>query len=367
MRALQAENPAVVYSSGGVGDHLLALPALRALASLFPDRLKLVCVPGTKRMLFSELRLREIYEVETFDKFGKGIVMNLVERVHSRSSEEAHERAESGADAVIAAADPWDPWTFDVKAVAQLLSPCDLLISLTPWHSPAADVLLHALRPEHSIGFSPLFETSLPPGFHAHAADVHFAVPQCLFPALRVEEFVGHPIAAATYYQRAQQIRRLLPASVRVLGVHTQTKAEKMWCVEGFVRVIDAFLESHSDFVALVVSYQSQRLDTGTHGGRVLHCHSLDLGTALALVGGVDLFLGVDSCMLHAADLGFVPGVGIFGPTNSDTWGFRFAAHKHLATLGTTTESVVEDAVKALNSLLTKPSDIQSTRPRREN
>jgi hypothetical protein len=34
--------------------------------------------------------------------------------------------------------------------------------------------------------------------------------------------------------------------------------------------------------------------------------------------------------MLHAADLARVPGVGLFGPTRSATWGFRFGPHRHL-------------------------------------
>jgi ADP-heptose:LPS heptosyltransferase len=36
-----------------------------------------------------------------------------------------------------------------------------------------------------------------------------------------------------------------------------------------------------------------------------------------------DLFLGVDSLFLHAADLFRVPSVGLFGPTACEEWGFR--------------------------------------------
>ncbi|WP_025736064.1 glycosyltransferase family 9 protein [Mycobacterium genavense] len=50
----------------------------------------------------------------------------------------------------------------------------------------------------------------------------------------------------------------------------------------------------------------------------------------MSMVANADLFLGIDSCMLHAADLARVPGVGLFGPTRSATWGFRFGPHRHI-------------------------------------
>jgi ADP-heptose:LPS heptosyltransferase len=34
--------------------------------------------------------------------------------------------------------------------------------------------------------------------------------------------------------------------------------------------------------------------------------------------------------MLHAADLHRIPSVGIFGPTDPQKWGVRFASHEHI-------------------------------------
>lgn len=51
---------------------------------------------------------------------------------------------------------------------------------------------------------------------------------------------------------------------------------------------------------------------------RLVRVERLRLGVALALVSLSDLFLGVDSCMLHMADLCRVPGVGLFGPDSSE-------------------------------------------------
>jgi ADP-heptose:LPS heptosyltransferase len=49
------------------------------------------------------------------------------------------------------------------------------------------------------------------------------------------------------------------------------------------------------------------------------------LELAMRLVGYSDLFLGIDSCFLHAADLYRIAGVALFGPTRPSLWGFRFS------------------------------------------
>jgi hypothetical protein len=49
--------------------------------------------------------------------------------------------------------------------------------------------------------------------------------------------------------------------------------------------------------------------------------------------------------MLHAADLFRVPGVGIFGPTDPQKWGFRFSTHKHITSdsiMSITSEEVID-------------------------
>jgi ADP-heptose:LPS heptosyltransferase len=69
------------------------------------------------------------------------------------------------------------------------------------------------------------------------------------------------------------------------------------------------------------------------------------------LVADADLFLGVDSSMLHAADLARVPGMGIFGPTSAATWGFRFAAHRHVDR-STMADITVEEVLDAMEDLV---------------
>lgn len=94
-----------------------------------------------------------------------------------------------------------------------------------------------------------------------------------------------------------------------------------------FSTVLDLFLTRHPEYVAVVVGAQDLGLGTGRNSDRIFTRFQLPQLTALALMGEADLFLGVDSCMLHAADLYGIAGVSLFGPTTPRQWGFRFSRH----------------------------------------
>ncbi len=73
--------------------------------------------------------------------------------------------------------------------------------------------------------------------------------------------------------------------------------------------------------------------------------------------------MGIDSCMLHAADLARVPGVGLYSPTQPAIWGFRFAPHRHVYG-GTMADISVDDVFSAMESLV---GELAGTPPRLRN
>lgn len=311
---LTAEHP-VAFFVNGYGDHLLTLPALRALARLFAGRLTLICMPGARHTFFAELPLRAVYAPLMHKEAGTR--------------------------------------TFDAAAVARSVQPCDLLLSLHPWHSSAVDRLLERLAPEHSIGFTSAFQTIVYWQDDRHAVDLAFQIPQWLVPSLQLSDFAGPPVFPREAQEWAAKLRRLAAAPRRILAVHADTLPEKMWPAERLVRVLDAFLERHPEFLAFVVGSYDQGLNRGRHGRRVVPFYGVPLAHSLALVGQADLFLGVDSCMLHAADFYRIPGVGLFAPppdaegySSVAGFGFRFARHRHVCGDGRM-ESIPEAAVLA--------------------
>jgi len=292
--------PAVIFGNA-IGDHLLALPALRALATLFPSRLALICMPGSRRDFFSELPLRLVCEVEMHDR-GRTRV-------------------------------------FDARRVARRVGRCDLLLSLNSWSSPSARKLVRLLSPRFSVGLTPEFQVTLSRTPARHAAAWAFRVPAHLDPSLRLADFACPMRLPRRCRARVRQFLRKRAPGKRVLAVHNETKPEKMWPPLHCARLIESFLERHPDFVVFVLDFHRPGPGAEKFKDRVLHSPGLPLEYAFAAIGQSDLFLGVNSCMLHAADLYRVPGVGLFGPRNVRYgpgkkrylhWGFCFSRHRHI-------------------------------------
>jgi len=53
----KARWPVAIFANG-IGDHLINLPAARALAALYPDGLTIICRQGVGQLFFSDLPLR---------------------------------------------------------------------------------------------------------------------------------------------------------------------------------------------------------------------------------------------------------------------------------------------------------------------
>lgn len=311
---LEARHP-VAFFANGIGDHLLALPAIRALSCLFNGRLSLICMEGAGDTFFSDLPLRSIFETKMYDN-GK--------------------RRE-----------------FDAPAAAENIGTCDFFVSINPWHSLSVDRLLEALAPKASLGFFPAFKRTLALNYRKHSADLAFDVPRKLQRTLCFEDFAQPPQLPPRAHQLSRRLRGHLPRAMRVLAVHTETSPEKMWPQERFAEVLDRFLERHPEFIAIVVDSCPSGLDRGRRRDQIILSHGLPLTAALSIVGESDCFLGIDSCMLHAADLYRVPGVGLFGPTNCDEWGFRLSAHRHVCGHRKMTGIRTDHVLAALESLLT--------------
>jgi ADP-heptose:LPS heptosyltransferase len=183
--------------------------------------------------------------------------------------------------------------------------------------------------------------------------DIAFKLVLQIEPQLRLEDFAQPPVLKELYHQRARQLRQALPAGSKVLVVHADTKPEKRWPTARFVATLDLFLQSHPEFVVWVIGTEDLKLNSGPQGGKIRRYLRLPLGQAMALVSEADLFLGIDSCMLHVADLFRVPGVGLFGPTSPAEWGFRFGPHHHqIGSEGQLETIEPREVLAALESLL---------------
>lgn len=309
----EAERPVAVLFNAR-GDYLLSLPALRALAGIWPGRLELVCRRGARRTFFPNLDLAAVCEPTTE---GQG-----------------------------------DCYDFDVDRVCAAAGGADLLISLNPWHGSALDTLLERLDAARSVGFHRSFDVQLPLDFTIHSAELAFEVPRSVDSSLAIESFAQPPQLLEGSERIAARIAALARPTHTIVAVHNETKPEKTCPARLFSAAVGELLDRHPDWVVFDLGQKKTGLGTPRHAERVVPCGDLPLSAALALAGEADLFVGADSCFLHAADLYRVPAVGLFGPTDAHEFGVRFGPHRHVSAadgqMGAIEPAAVVEAVESL-------------------
>lgn len=299
---------ATVFLIDGIGDQLFVLPAMRALYSTFPGRLQLVVGEGMLSFFYGELAIGEVARLRFHD--------------HLRN---------------------------DAGPVAASLKPTDLLLSLSTREYHVAVDLARRLGAKRTFGFHDCFDEWTPLVDDTHLFEQYFAMARRFDPALRFEDHAAPPVLSpVAEAAAARSVREMRGAAERLLFVHPETAIpEKAWPLDRVAWVIARFVEAHPEYAVVVQSLEPLSLDP--HGGRVRQSSCDHLERTIAMVRHADLFLGVDSCFLHAADLYRVPGVGLFGPSKVAKAGFRLSpTHRHA--VGASMEAIAKEHV--LDALL---------------
>jgi hypothetical protein len=123
----------VVFFANGIGDHIIALPALRALSNIFSGRLSLIVVEEAYTQIFSDIVFESVWFIKTFGASG----VHIMQKIGREST------------------------PFDYEVLAKEASGCDLFISLCLWTSPDLERLIKSLSPPVSVGFYPTFTYEL--------------------------------------------------------------------------------------------------------------------------------------------------------------------------------------------------------------
>jgi ADP-heptose:LPS heptosyltransferase len=321
---LAAERPAVCFVSN-IGDAVLTLPTLRALGKMFTAPLTLICPKVAFDLCFREVSDRHV------DTTGLPL---------------------TGPRPL----PPSPHRTRDYEALALEIGDVDVFIDTLTWNSLSSTVirpLVQRLAPTTTVGFPTDYGYDFVVGKEdCHAADITFRLARLFDPSARIETYAQPVPIPPSVWEEARSIRAALPGGTKVLAVHADTDwAEKRWPVTRFIDLLDRFLTRHRDFVAWIVGMGHEELNVGRERDRIFPQLGLPLDLAMGLVANADLFVGIDSCMLHAADLARVPGVGLFGPTRAATWGFRFGPHRHVD-MSSMAEIAVDEVLCAMEELV---------------
>lgn len=298
----------------GLGDQLIAWPTLRALRRVLPGHFELWTGRGMVRSIYRDVEM---------ERFG------------------------------IAAVGP-ELRELDVAGVPADRPRIDLFVSLSTWCNDSVLALAHRLRAGHTVGLDGDLDVVLKDGRDQNMFDQLFALAKHFDPRLVLEDFAAPPTFsdAAEDAARARVAQHLAPGQ-RMLFVHPETRPRKMWTPEAWSAVVRAMLEAQPELVAFVSSRRPYPLDVGPHQARVVELLDTPFEMTLAVLRAASLFVGVDSCFLHGADLLRVPAVGLFGPTHPATWGFRLerrsrAIHTGGAPLDALSPHAVVDALLSL-------------------
>lgn len=321
---LRADKPAVCFVAN-IGDAVLTLPTLRALGHLFTSPLTLVCPKVVFDLCFREVSHRHV------DTTGLPLTG-------------PHPLPGSSLRAP------------DYDALASEIGAVDVFIDTLTWSALSSTVIRPLVQRLPSGTTTIGFPTDhaydfVIPREDCHSADLTFKLARLFDPSLRIESYAQPVPIPPSVAARARAMRAAVPAGTKVLVVHADTNwAEKRWPATRFIDLLDRFLSRRRDFVAWVIGMGHEELNVGRERERVLPYLGLPLDLAMGLVATADLFLGIDSCMLHAADLARVPGIGLFGATRAATWGFRFGPHRHIDR-STMADITVDEVLSATEQL----------------
>jgi ADP-heptose:LPS heptosyltransferase len=192
--------------------------------------------------------------------------------------------------------------------------------------------------------------------YSIHTAKLAFEVARRLCPSLRLKDYLQPPVYSVEV-GRAISIRGSLMGGTRILAVHPDTSPEKMWDNKKLSSVLEGFLELHTDFVVVMVGTTPVSIEIRhpANRDRLIMAYGLPLADSLNLVSQADLFLGVDSCMLHAADFSRIPSVGLFGRTSAREFGFLAGPNITIQAESGMEEIEEEHVSRALESILRNP------------
>ena len=277
-------NPLLIHTNG-IGDSILAVPAVRALEMAYSGRLSILTRHShVIRELHDDGSFRSITEMPDF----------------GRSKTETRD-------------------------LASILEKHDMFISLDHYVAPEHQTICRLRNGSYSIGLFPTYGHCVNRSINKHSVDEYFDIVTALFPDESICSYVHVPRV------RSESVAIALGlvgerAVGHILAVHSETGSNKRWTGSGFREVTRHFLSRVPASLVWVLDFHG--LDhwwDGLDSDRVIFVPRLRFDVRMAMMSLANVFVGIDSSMLHLADLFRVPSIALFTKTDSRRWGLRFA------------------------------------------
>ncbi len=280
----------LIFHHNGIGDYVMSVPAMRALAHFAPPPVHIVCGAVDASLLYED----------------------------------------TGADRIVRTATSGGHFAhrFDPDSPTDITPPYEWFISLAHWFSADILQLRERCRARSSAGLFPHFD--LRPQFEhtqqaVHEIDRIFAVAAAFNYTTSPDEWTYALPLPSRSMAFATALAATLPVGNVLLAVHAETRPEKIWPLDRLDAALTTVMEKRPDVSPVILNTPPEQLPRTARNPAALFAGRPPVADAMAVTAICDCFLGIDSCMLHVADLYQRPGVALFGPTDPAQYGYRLA------------------------------------------
>ncbi|MBS7566948.1 hypothetical protein KHS38_21260 [Mucilaginibacter sp. Bleaf8] len=315
-------SPYLLFSDG-IGDCFFNLPAMRALSEFFEGRLTLICTKGIADLFFRDLSLRRIIEIP-----------NVVVPDNRKEAVEICKRE---------------------------ITSCDLFIYINPYFFTELLDLIDYLDTE-TMGYFEPFKIQVPMDQEKHSLISHFNFSLYFNNQLNLTEYSYPPTYKFSDGDIAKRIIDSIPPDNKLLIVHPDTTKEfKTWAYPNYNTLFDMILDRYPLYIIMLVGNSVLNTENCLYKDRIFSAADLPLEINLDLIKHAGVFIGIDSCFLHAADFFRIPSVGIFANEySSRRYGLALTQHHHVFSETTDINLVAPiDVYNAFSSLV----EVQNTVP----
>jgi hypothetical protein len=283
----------IVFYANGIGDGIVVTPALRVVWRAFQGRARFIFQDGPDRFLFNEY----------------GQANQFIVQMHLNAGKDGRD--------------------FPLDGLQDYVKGCDLFLSFAGWTSPSLIELQNYCAAKTSVGYFSNFDICLPRSPNAHLFDTMFLIPQAIFPELQIEMFSSPPTFSLPIRAAGDDILSALRDRT-CIALHPEGSVfDKSYPDASLRALVHLLLETTN--ASICIFGQSHGYSVFDEiSERIIVFNSITLELASYLISRMSLFVGVDSCFLHMADICRVPTVGLFGPADPTVWGCRFAPHLYV-------------------------------------
>lgn len=135
----------------------------------------------------------------------------------------------------------------------------------------------------------------------------------------------SYPLILPDFSQRyASVLYSAFSTETVLIGIHTHTKEEKMVSAECFVKTLEIIKNVHPNSVFILVDPIDTAFSESVEEDLV-SLKGLDISIIMEFLKYISLIVCIDSCILHAADFRQIPMISFFPVTDVTNWGPRYS------------------------------------------